>query len=164
MSQRAILLLLILTGCVATQPSASPAARPAIFREVRFDPYQPITLGEPLPPTAPPGVRRGEFLVLADLSFGGADSIYVELRNDRRVIGLHFVYPDTTDYLAQVASYSENFGAPRRVVADSAGGDIERAVWQDPTTVFLLSRFTGADGNERISSALLDRGLNIDRT
>jgi hypothetical protein len=149
--------LLGLGACTA-QSGNSGHDGSSIFREVQFDPYAPVTLGQPLPERAPRTVGRADLLAFAEAGFGGTDSIYLALSADRGVTAMYFVYPDTTNFAAAISSYEESLGAPvTRTTLDSAGGRVEHIVWEDTVTRFIMGRYVSSAGTQRVSSALIDR-------
>ena len=161
MLRTAVALITILASACASQPETPEAGgtgAPTIFREVEFQPFAAITLGEPLRRRTPQTVARGDLLALTEPGFGGTDSVYLRLYSDRRVAALYFVYPDTTNFSAAVASYEATLGAPRSdVTMDSASGRVQHVTWEDSATTFVMGQFVTSIGKRRISSALVDR-------
>ena len=144
------------TEAVQAQTPAT-SARP-IFRQITFQPFAPITLGEPLPQRAPRtiAVRPGR-VALALQSFGDTDSIYVDQRADGTVAGLEFVYPATKDIAAAIADYRRLLGEPaHHVVPDSAGARVERWRWNDSATLFEFTTLRTSKAIIRVWSALRD--------
>jgi hypothetical protein len=149
---------IVASSCTAPAPVPSTRGQPTIFREVSFQPFAAVVLGEPLPPRAPPTVPQGTLLSVSKSGFGGADSIYFRLGVDGRVNAMFFVYPLSDDFTASIKEYEGDLGPPvQRESVDSAGGKIERVLWRDSLTEFALSRFTQAGVVRRYSSALIDR-------
>ena len=130
---------------------------PRIFREVIVAPYEPIRLGEPLALKTPRTVALPDGrLALAEGAVPNADSVYVNLAAGR-VATLTFIYPRSINVDAALASYDSSLGWGSHAVTDSAGGRLERSVWQDSLTRFEFSRLTSDAGAPRIWATLVDR-------
>jgi len=162
-------LLLALGACsprrdeaASTRPAADSATSPrAIFREIDIRPFGKVTLGAPFTQRAPIAVviSPGMFALVSDEGrFANTDSILVRLDGENRVRALTFVYQAGTEYDAGVTEYQVSLGIPTsRTVTDSAGGKIDRAIWEDERTRFELTRFVAAGAPARVASMLLDR-------
>jgi hypothetical protein len=152
-----LVLTVLMCGASLGHGQRSPAPAPApIFRDVEFPPYNAIRLGEVLPPHAPPGQSRNKHrLVLA--GFGGTDSIAVALDDSGHVTALEFVYPVWSDYPQQLRQYTATLGRPAlQQSRDSAGGSIERTLWQDAHTRFELLLFARGGAIAVFTSMLSD--------
>jgi hypothetical protein len=92
-------------------------------------------------------------------TFGGTDSILVEVTPDARVAALHFAYPAIHDFAASVAEYTASLGPPIiRAEKDSAGGRVEAVAWRDARTSFVLSQFRQPGRPVRVPSVLRNTG------
>lgn len=161
-----LLLALPLAGACTGQPwlpgdGASPpaAAGAPIFREISIAPHGTIALAAPFEQRATSArvLSVGMYLLVGDgtASYGGTDSLLVEVDRDDIVRALHFVYPAAFDFDASVAEYTATLGAPRdRTVVDSAGGRLERLAWSDARTRFTLSRWVRGGQPARTRSVL----------
>ena len=90
--------------------------------------------------------------------FANTDSILVRVDGDNRVRTLSFVYQAGTEYDVSVTQYQGLLGIPTsRTVTDSAGGKVDRAVWEDERTRFELTRFVAPGRPARVASTLLAR-------
>jgi hypothetical protein len=148
-------------------PASSPASpsatvpRSALFREIDVQPHGMIRLGAPFTQQLTLGreVGPGRFMLVAQgMSFGGTDSLLVEVDPEGKVLALRFVYPATYDFAHNVAEYTSALGDPvRRTVVDSAGGYLERVRWADAQTEFLLQQFRHGRLGVRTWSVLRDR-------
>jgi hypothetical protein len=144
-------------ACAPREQLPSP-----VFREVTFQPYAPIRLGEPLALKTPRTVALPDGrLTFAEGPFGGGtdgnvDSVYVKL-DAGRVAALTFIYPRSKQVDAALASYDSSLGSGSHAVTDSAGGRLERSVWQDSLTRFEFSRLTSGASAPRVWSTLVDR-------
>ena len=144
------------------RPAADSATTPrAIFREIDIRPFGKVTLGAPFTQRAPTAVPIGPgmFALVSDEGrFANTDSILVRVDGDNRVRALTFVYQAGTEYDTGVTEYQVSLGVPtRRTVADSAGGKVDHAVWEDERTRFELTRFVAPGRPARVASMLLDR-------
>lgn len=148
-------MVVVFGGCDAKSQDAPEAQ--SIFRAISFNPYATLSLGDTLPANAPPMTRHGNVFAISKQGFGGADSIYVELDQNRRVQELQFVYGTGSTFDALVLDYEDTLGPPlQREASDSLGTRILRAIWQDERTEFIVSETTGSEAR-RLSSALLNR-------
>ena len=148
------------SSCASRGENASTLASSGnpLFREVSFQPFDAIALGQPLPAHAPPTSELSPYRLVLASPAGDADSIYVSLDNSRRVSALAFIYPRTKGFDERSTSYQASLGQPlRHTLADSGGGRVEHVVWEDEHTVFELSRYASADTPVRMWSALTDR-------
>jgi len=151
--------MMLLLACSASreQVVAKAPTREPIFREVTFPPYEPIRLGEPLALKTPRTVAMPDGrLTFAEGPFGDTDSVYVQLAAGRVAV-LTFIYPRSKQVDAALASYDSSLGSGAHAVTDSAGGRLERSVWQDSLTRFEFSRLTSGGGSPRVWSTLVDR-------
>jgi hypothetical protein len=89
--------------------------------------------------------------------YADTDSILVRVNTANVVTGLFFVYRAGKDFAAAVADYTSSLGKPRSFSADSAGGRIEHATWEDGRTHFELNHFVGSGGSSRVSAAMFDQ-------
>jgi hypothetical protein len=162
-----LVLLAFAGGCTGrSNPSAAGASTAAaaggpIFREISVEPRGTIRLGTPFAQraTVARSVAPGTFVLVGDalMSYGGTDSLLVEVDPENRVRAMHFVYPARFDLAAAVAEYTAMLGAPReRVTVDSAGGRLERASWSDGRTEFILLRLARDGETRRVWSLLRD--------
>jgi hypothetical protein len=155
-----VMMMLSVAACASREPVAKVPTHDPVFREVTFPPYAPIRLGEPLALRTPRTVALPDGrLRFAEGPFGDADSVYVQLAAGRVAV-LTFIYPRSKRVDAALASYDSSLGSGSHAVTDSAGGRLERSVWQDSLTRFEFSRLTsgaGGAGMPRIWSMLVDR-------
>jgi hypothetical protein len=147
-------LLVVVPGVAVAQ---APAKAPRIFREIAFQPFAPIVLGQPLPERAPRTITsRAGRAALALRGFGDTDSIYVDSNSDLTVRGLEFVYPRTKDIPASIAEYERSLGSGQHAATDSVGQRLERWTWRDSDTVFQFAVLRSSQAVARIWSSLTD--------
>ena len=158
MSRHLTFALLAFASMVHAQQRAAPS-RP-VFREVQFPPYASIRLGESMWPNSPPGQRGGEDRIVLS-GFGGTDSIAIQLDRSGHVVALQFVYPNSSSYSSFIDGYLASLGQPTsRLATDSAGGRVERAVWQDSLTRFELRQFSRGARTVSLTALLSDHHPN----
>ena len=153
-----------LPGDGASRPASPAASGAPIFREISVEPHGTVALATPFEQRATSArlVGMGTYLLVGDgtVSYGGTDSLLVEVDRDDLVKAMHFVYPAGFDFAASVAEYTAMLGAPRhRTVTDSAGGRLERLTWSDVRTQFTLTRFVRGGEPARVRSLLRGAAL-----
>ena len=155
MTSLVVLCLAAFLAALLAQVPPSPSR--SIFREVTFAPYDAIRLGETTSRNAPAGEPRGTDRIVLPAGFGGTGSITLQFDRNNRVIAMHFAYPTAKDYPAFVANYLTSLGAPvSRASVDSARGQRERIVWEDPNTRFEIVRYTRHSHTLSLVSHLID--------
>lgn len=154
--------LVSLAACTpAPSPPPGEAASQALFREISIQPFGTVSLSADFAQRHTNAAPLGSGLYVLNAprgSFGDTDSILVHVDGDNRVTALDFVYQAGKDFAAALAAYDGSLGAPAsRTVIDSAGGQVERATWEDARTRFELARFSTAGRPSRVVSRMVDR-------
>jgi hypothetical protein len=133
----------------------------SIFREIDIRPFGKITLGAPFTRRSPSVVAVGPRLFALNAAgghFANTDSILVRVDDGSLVRAVYFVYLPGTDFSAGIADYQSSLGPPTaQGVNDSAGGKLERTVWEDRRTHFEMTRFSVPGMRPRVASAMIDR-------
>lgn len=150
--------LALLVGSARIAPAQRVSAPiPKIFREVTFQPFAPITLGEAFPEHGPRRVAVGPGrAALALQGFGDTDSVYVDSNSDLTVRALEFVYPRKKDIPAAVTEYEQSLGVANQAATDSAGQRLLRWTWRDSNTEFQFSVLKSPQAISRVWSGLRD--------
>jgi len=169
--RRFVRILLALCACSERPETAasrnttadSSATSPSIFREINIGPFGKVTLGAPFTQRSANVVAVGPGLFALNPAggrFANTDSILVRVDSANRVRSLYFVYVTGTDYSAGVAEYQGSLGVPTtQGVSDSAGGKLERTVWEDRRTRFEMTRFSVPGTRPRVASAMIDLAM-----
>ncbi len=93
-------------------------------------------------------------------TFGGAESIAVELTDDQLVRAMHFGYAVGTEFEGYVANIVQLVGEPvERTRTTTEYGWTEIARWQDELTIEELEQ-TVINGQSRVALRLIDRKLS----
>ena len=115
-----------------------------------------IRLGQPFHHAARYATRLNDTSYrLRPRTFGGADSIYVDLTPTGVVKALRFVYDSDVEYGELVDEYARSLGGAGTQVRMTRGAD--SATWVDPETRFVV---VAPQGGSRVRAALLDRQLS----
>jgi len=116
-----------------------------------------IRLGEPFHRAAEYVTRvRDTLYAVRPGTFGGADSIYLDVTPTGVVKAMRFVYGSDVKYGALVEEYAALFGGPGTQVRMAREPD--STTWIDPQTRFVI--FAPQTGS-RVRSVLADRQLSL---
>lgn len=157
-----VLAIILLAGCASPEGrNHSPSAK-TIFREVRFEPYGPIRLGEPLDVSTPEGTPRTSTTLTLLGHFGDADSIIVHFDSSNRVVALDFLYQRAKKFSDAAREYETTLGSPvQNLSADSGTTKVRHLIWEDSRTRFELREVVPARGAPQVSSILSERRSHL---
>ncbi len=133
-----LLVLLLLGSCrIPSEQFQEPSSSPSIFRYAYVHPGLTITLGEKLMNQDGYGVREADRVWRVPVSFPGTSWIRVRTDADDVVRSMYFWYNSGFRFDRELASYTDQFGAPD-VKRTDQGEEIH--TWNDGWTRFDLVR------------------------